>query len=66
MLNLKDRTIQYSISNRVEFFGERSKILTNLKPESTVSQLLIGLNLRLFPNNTALYFKASRNDSNII
>ena len=38
-----------------EIIGEGSQILTNQKRESTVSWLLIGQNLRLFPDNFVLY-----------
>ena len=38
-----------------EIIGEVSQISTNQKRESTVSWLLIGRNLRPFPDNTGLY-----------
>ena len=39
-----------------EIIGEGSQISTNQKRESTVSWLLIGRNLRPFPDNFVLYF----------
>ena len=38
-----------------EIIGEGSQISTNQKRESTVSWLLIGQNLRPFPDNFVLY-----------
>ena len=37
-------------------FGEGSQISTNQKGESTVFSLLIGRNLRPFPENTVVHF----------
>ena len=45
-----------------EIIGEGSQISTNQKRESTVSWLLIGRNLRPFPDNFVLY----RSDKNIL
>ena len=45
--------ILYSIE--YEIIGEGSQILTNQKRESIVSWLLIGRNLRPFPDNFVLY-----------
>ena len=39
-----------------EIIGEGSQILTNQKRESTVFSLLIGRNLRPFPDNFVLYW----------
>ena len=39
------------------FFGEGSHISTNQKLENGAFLLLIGINMRPFPENTALYFK---------
>ena len=38
-----------------EIIGEESQILTNQKRESTVLSVLIGRNLRPFPDNFVLY-----------
>ena len=38
-----------------EIFGEGSHISTNQRQESTVFSLLIGLNVRPFPENFVLY-----------
>ena len=40
-----------------EIIGEGSQISTNQKRESTVSWLLIGRNLRPFPDNFVLYWE---------
>ena len=45
-----------------EIIGEGSQILTNQKQESTVFSLLIGRNLRHFPDNFVLYITANFND----
>ena len=44
------RTIEYGI------FGEGSQVSTNQKRKCTVLTLLIGWNLRPFPENTVLYY----------
>ena len=44
-----------SIEIEYEIIGEGSQISTNQKRESTVSWLLIGRNLRPFPDNFVLY-----------
>ena len=50
-----------------EIIGEGSQISTNQKRESTVSWLLIGRNLRPFPDNFVLYsFLACGNDVVIV
>ena len=49
-LEFYNETIEY------EIIGEGSQISTNQKRESTVSWLLIGRNLRPFPDNFVLYY----------
>ena len=50
-----ERNYFYSIAIEYEIIGEGSQISTNQKRESTVSWLLIGRNLRPFPDNFVLY-----------
>ena len=54
---LKYKIINILFSKTIEYgiFGEGSQISTNQKRESTVFSLLIGQNLRPFPENTVLY-----------
>ena len=56
-LTIANIAIYRSVFIRIEYgtFGEGSQIATNQKRESTVFSLLIGRNLRPFPDNTALY-----------
>ena len=52
-----ERYIEY------EIIGEGSQISTNQKRESTVSWLLIGRNLRPFPDNFVLYSLKKHSDT---
>ena len=56
MLLFTHKVIEYGIP------GEGSQISTNQKGESTVFSLLIGRNLRPFPENTLLYINARNGD----
>ena len=48
--------LAFESSIEYEIIGEGSQISTNQKRESTVSWLLIGRNLRPFPDNFVLYY----------
>ena len=48
---------KFDMGQRIEYeiFGEGSQFSANQKRENTVSSLLIGCNMRPFPENTVLY-----------
>ena len=52
---LDNFSLHFSFRIEHEIIGEGSQISTNQKRESTVSWLLIGRNLRPFPDNFVLY-----------
>ena len=63
---LGSKLAKFAIKHVIEYgiFGEGSHISTNQKREITVFSLLIGRNMRPFPENTVLYRMGSEETLN--